>query len=148
MAENVFNCWPGPSAERCRGFLLHQFWRILPGIFLEHFSGHFFPQKGGEQIRRQNTRKKSGGPKIKNPRKIRSAITLNPFNCNGSPYDFNCRGSRGAPKKWPNKRTPARASNPLDHLKIVISCALQRAMSLKRMVNGLLHKGVPKRVCN
>ena len=28
-------CWPGPSAESCRGFFLHKFWRILPGIFLE-----------------------------------------------------------------------------------------------------------------
>ena len=37
--------WPGPSAEMCRGFLLCKFWRILPGIFLEDFSGHFFPQK-------------------------------------------------------------------------------------------------------
>ena len=32
-------------AEMCRGFLLYRFWRILPGIFLEDFSGHFFPQK-------------------------------------------------------------------------------------------------------
>ena len=39
------SCWPGPSAEMCRGFLLYRFWRILPGIFLEDFSGHFFPQK-------------------------------------------------------------------------------------------------------
>ena len=38
-------CWPGPSAEMCRGLLLYKFWRILPGIFLEDFSGHFFPQK-------------------------------------------------------------------------------------------------------
>ena len=36
--------WPGPSAEMCRGFLVYRFWRILPGIFLEDFSGHFFPQ--------------------------------------------------------------------------------------------------------
>ena len=36
------NYWPGPSAETCRGFLLYKFWRILPGIFLEDFSG---PQK-------------------------------------------------------------------------------------------------------
>ena len=37
--------WPGPSAEMCRGFLLYKFWKILPGILLEDFSGHFFPQK-------------------------------------------------------------------------------------------------------
>ena len=58
-------CWNGPSAEMCRGFLLYKLWRIFPGIFLEDFSGHFFPQKRGEKIRRQNPRKKSGGPKIK-----------------------------------------------------------------------------------
>ena len=38
----------------CQGFLLRQFWRILPGIL--DFSGHFFPQRWGEKIRRQNPR--------------------------------------------------------------------------------------------
>ena len=37
--------WPGPSAEMCRGFLLYKLWKILLGIFLEDFSGHFLPQK-------------------------------------------------------------------------------------------------------
>ena len=40
---------PGQSAENFKcgvgGFLLYKFWRIFPGIFLEEFSGHFFPQK-------------------------------------------------------------------------------------------------------
>ena len=35
-------------------------------------------------------------------------IVENAFICNSSPYGFNCRGSRGAPKTWPNYRTPAR----------------------------------------
>ena len=62
------------NLQKCvGGFLLCKIWRILPGILLEDFSGHFFPQKWGEKIRRQNPRKKSGGPKKKNPRKIRSA---------------------------------------------------------------------------
>ena len=30
-------CWPGPSAENCRGFLYYT-WRILSGSFLEDFS--------------------------------------------------------------------------------------------------------------
>ena len=57
--------WPGPSAEMCRGFLSYRFWRILPGLFLE--DGLFwalFPTKR-RKIRRQNPRKKSGGPKTK-----------------------------------------------------------------------------------
>ena len=60
-----FQSWPSPSAEMCRGFLLYKFRRILPGIFLEDFSGHFFPTKRGEKIRRQNPRTKSGSPEIK-----------------------------------------------------------------------------------
>ena len=28
-------------------------------------------------------------------------IVENAFDCNGSPYGFNCQGSRGAPKTWP-----------------------------------------------
>ena len=52
---------------------MYKFWRILPGIFLEDFSGHFFPQKmrrkkSGEKIREKIRRLKN-----KNPRKIRSA---------------------------------------------------------------------------
>ena len=47
--------WPGPSAESCQGFLLCKFWRILPGSFLEDFSGHFCPHKTREKkSRRQN----------------------------------------------------------------------------------------------
>ena len=34
-----------PLQKCVGGFLLYKFWRILPGIFLEEFSGHFFPQK-------------------------------------------------------------------------------------------------------
>ena len=34
-----------PLQKMCREFLLCKFWRILPGTFLEDFSGHFFPQK-------------------------------------------------------------------------------------------------------
>ena len=34
------------NLQKCvGGFLLYKFWRIFPGIFLEDFSGHFFPQK-------------------------------------------------------------------------------------------------------
>ena len=57
--------WPGPSAENLmrRGFLLYKFWGILPGIFLEDFSGHFFPQN--EKNPATKSVKKSGGPKIK-----------------------------------------------------------------------------------
>ena len=37
-------------------------------------------------------------------------IVENAFNCNGSPYGFNCQVSRGAPKIWPKDRTPARVT--------------------------------------
>ena len=61
------------NLQKCvGGVLLYKIWRILPGIFLEDFSGHFFPQKSGEQIRRQNPRKNPAAQN-KNPRKIRSA---------------------------------------------------------------------------
>ena len=34
------------NLQKCvGGFLLYKFWRIFPGIFLEDFSGYFFPQK-------------------------------------------------------------------------------------------------------
>ena len=35
---------PAPL-QTCVGDLLYKFWRILPGIFLEDFSAHFFPLK-------------------------------------------------------------------------------------------------------
>ena len=57
--------------QKCVGdFLLYKFGRILPGIFLEDFSGHFSPEekKSGGKIREKIRR-----PKNKNPRKIRSA---------------------------------------------------------------------------
>ena len=51
-------CWPGPSAEMCRGFLLYKFWRIFPGIFLEDFLGTFShkneEKESGEKIREKN----------------------------------------------------------------------------------------------
>ena len=53
------------------GFLLYKFWRILPGIFLEDFSGPFFPRKWGEKIRRENPRK--------NPAAQKQKSTKNPF---------------------------------------------------------------------
>ena len=59
--EKITSTWPGPSAEMRRGFLLYKFWRILPGIFLEDFSEHFFPTK----MRRKNPATKSGGSKTK-----------------------------------------------------------------------------------
>ena len=54
--------WPGPSAEMRRGFL-YRLWRISPGIFLEDFSGHFFPHKNAERKSGEKMRKKSGGSK-------------------------------------------------------------------------------------
>ena len=34
------------NLQKCvGGFLLYKFWRIFPGIFLDDFSGQFFPQK-------------------------------------------------------------------------------------------------------
>ena len=41
------------------------FWRILPGIFLEDFSGHFFPTKMRRKNPARKSAKKSGGSKIK-----------------------------------------------------------------------------------
>ena len=57
----------GPSAEMCRGFLLYEVRRILPQIFLEDYSGHFFPineEKSGDKVREKIRR-----PKNKNPQK-------------------------------------------------------------------------------
>ena len=45
---------------------MYKFWRILPGIFLEDFSGHFFPTKmRRKQSGEKKSAKKSGDPKIK-----------------------------------------------------------------------------------
>ena len=41
------------SADVCRGFLLHRFWRILPEIFLEEFSGQFWGYAKGEGVVRR-----------------------------------------------------------------------------------------------
>ena len=41
--------------------MLYTFWRILPGIFLEDFSGHFSRRKNPAR----KSAKKSGGSKIK-----------------------------------------------------------------------------------
>ena len=70
LVNPLLNAWPSPSAKIWRGFLWCKFWRILPGIFLEDFSGHFSPTKMRRKIRQKD---KSGGPTRKNPRKIRSA---------------------------------------------------------------------------
>ena len=41
------------------------------------------------------------------PQRERTALLIeNAFNCSGSPYGFNCRGSRGSPKKWPKPCQP------------------------------------------
>ena len=57
MRKQANKRWPGPSAEMCQGFL-YKIWRILPEIFLEDFSGHFFPpkcgKKNGDKIREEN----------------------------------------------------------------------------------------------
>ena len=37
-------------------------------------------------------------------------IVENAFNCSGSPYGFDRRGSRGSRKKWPRYRNRARLS--------------------------------------
>ena len=73
--SNWKKCWPGPSAETCRGFLLYNFGRILPGIFLEDFFLGTFSHKNeeekfGEKIRGKIRRRR---PQNKNPRKIFSA---------------------------------------------------------------------------
>ena len=54
------------NLQKCvGGLLLCKFWRIFPGIFLEDFSGHFFPKKMRRKNPARNSAKKSGGPKIK-----------------------------------------------------------------------------------
>ena len=81
------NCWPSPSAQKCVGDFCYKFWRVLPPIFLEDFSGHFYPQ-----IRRKNPArksvKKSGGPKAK----IRKKSVLpktDPNNCCNHPENIS-----------------------------------------------------------
>ena len=62
------------NLQKCvGGFLLYKFWRIFPGIFLEDFSGHFFPTKIEEKKSDEKIREKIRRLKNKNPRKIRSA---------------------------------------------------------------------------
>ena len=45
LAKSVEKATFGPAPlQKCVGeFVANKFWRILPGIFLEDFSGHFFP---------------------------------------------------------------------------------------------------------
>ena len=45
--------------------MLYKFWRIFPGIFLDAFSGHFFPPKMRRKNPARKSAKKSGGSKIK-----------------------------------------------------------------------------------
>ena len=51
-------------------------------------------------------RKGNGPPPVTGTEAL--LIVKNAFHCNGSPYGFNCRVSRGTPKKWPQYRIPAR----------------------------------------
>ena len=47
-----FDTLLGPAPlQKCVGdfYCIHFVWRILPGIFLEHFSGHFLPHKNEEK---------------------------------------------------------------------------------------------------
>ena len=54
------------NLQKCvGGFWLYKFWRIFPGIFLEDFSGHLFPQKMKKKNPARKSAKKSGGSKIK-----------------------------------------------------------------------------------
>ena len=54
------------NLQKCvGGFLLYKFWRIFPGIFLEDFSGLFFPTKMRRKNPARKSAKKSGGSKIK-----------------------------------------------------------------------------------
>ena len=56
---------PRAPLQKCvGGFLLYKFCRIFPGIFLEDFSGHFFPTNMRKNPATKSA-KKSGGPKIK-----------------------------------------------------------------------------------
>ena len=51
---NKRNCWPDPSAEMCRGFLLYTFWRILLGILLEDFLSTFSRKNEDRSLRHDN----------------------------------------------------------------------------------------------
>ena len=54
------------NLQKCvGGFLLYKFWRILPGIFLEDFSGHFLPTKMRRKNPARKSAKESGGSKKK-----------------------------------------------------------------------------------
>ena len=81
----LINLGPAP-AEMCQGFLLYKLWRILPGIFLEDFSGHFFPHKKREKHSATKSANKSGGSKIR----IRenSALPKTDPNKSGTPCKF------------------------------------------------------------
>ena len=73
------------NLQKCvGGFLLYKFWRIFPGIFLEDFSGHFFPQKMRRKNPARKSAKKFGGPKIK----IREKSVLP----KAGPKLWHCRG--------------------------------------------------------
>ena len=63
MDTSTKNIAPANLQKCVGGFLLYKFWRIFSGIFLEDFSGHFFPQKRGEKIRRENPRKNPAAQK-------------------------------------------------------------------------------------
>ena len=53
------------NLQKCvGGFLLYKFRRIFPGILMEDFSGHFFPQNAEKNPVRKSA-KRSGGPKAK-----------------------------------------------------------------------------------
>ena len=61
------------NLQKCvGGFLLYKFWRIFPGIFLEDFSGHFFPTKMRRENPATKSLKKSSGP-------IKKKSAKNPF---------------------------------------------------------------------
>ena len=90
------------NLQKCvGGFLSYKFWRIFPGIFLEDFSGHFFPQKRGEKIRRRNPRK--------NPAAQNQKSAKNPFCQNLTlifaaqlPRDYPHRGADSERVKKPS----------------------------------------------
>ena len=69
------------------------FWR---GFSWRIFLGTFSPQKSGEQIRWQNLRKKSGGPKIK----IREKSVLPKTDPKNSPSIFRQHETLSLPKVW------------------------------------------------
>ena len=61
------------NLQKCvGGFLLYKFWRIFAGIFLEDFSGHFFPTK----MRRKNPARKSAKKSAAQKKKIREKSVL------------------------------------------------------------------------